>query len=207
MKKNLRTHSEGIVKHIKIILAIVTTIAILTPKFAKAQVKVVPPDSIQYLGTLYQKIKQKPTYPKVVGYASFILPLETFTLSTGKFAPNFSGHTTTIGFPIGVNVLYSEKFGFSYEFTPNIKASGGSSKMNDILFDPGAMFRFQHGFTIISRVAFDTNGRYGFTPVFNQIYARTKDVNYFVALSLPARFGNNQPATLGLNLQIGFIFN
>jgi hypothetical protein len=145
----------------------------------------------------------KPTYPKVVGYVSFILPLVTASNSTTF---NFNG-TTTIGFPIGVNVLYSDKFGFSYEFTPNIKATKGTSKMNDILFDPGTMFRFQHGFTIISRLAFDTNGRYGFTPVFNQVYLRTKDVNYFVAMSLPARFGNSEASSIGLNLQIGFIFN
>ena len=209
MKKNLHTLSENITRSIgtKIILIIVIMAATLMPRFAKAQVKVVPPDSIQYLGTLYQKIKPKPTYPKVVGYLSFILPLETLTLSTGKFAPNFSNHTTSIGFPIGVNVLYSDKFGFSYELTPTVKASGGSSKMSNLLFDPGTMFRFSHGFTIISRLAFETSGRYGFTPVFNQVYARTKDVNYFVALSLPTRFGNSQAATLGLNLQFGFTFN
>ena len=69
------------------------------------------------------------------------------------------------------------------------------------------MFRFEHGLTIISRLAFETQGRYGFTPVINQIYARTKDINYFVALSLPARFGNDLPASVGLNFQIGFIFN
>ena len=57
----------------------------------------------------------KPTYPRVVGYLSFILPLETF--SSGSFTPDFNG-TTKIGFPIGVNVLYSDKFGFSYEITP-----------------------------------------------------------------------------------------
>lgn len=165
----------------------------------------VPPDSIAYKGVLYQKVAKKAAYPKVVGYLSFILPLET--LSEGNFTPNFSHHTSSIGFPVGVNVLYSDRFGFSYEFTPTVKASGGSSKVSNLLFDPGTMFRFDHGFTIISRLAFETSGRYGFTPVFNQIYARTKDVNYFVALSLPARFGNNEAASLGLNLQIGFIFN
>jgi hypothetical protein len=150
------------------------------------------------------KIIVKPTYPKVYGYLSFILPLETY--SSGNFTGNFNG-TTSIGFPIGVNVLYSDKFGFSYEFTPTIKASGAGSKMSNLLFDPGTMFRFKYGFTIISRLAFETSGRYGFTPVFNQVYAQTKNVNYFVALSLPARFGNNEPSSIGLNLQIGFIFN
>lgn len=209
MKKNLRTSSGENSRRIstKIILTIIIMVAALMPQLVNAQVKVVPPDSIQYQGTLYQKIKPKATYPRVVGYLSFILPLETLTLSTGKFTPNFSDHTTSIGFPIGVNVLYSDKFGFSYELTPTVKASGGSSKMSNLLFDPGTMFRFSRGFTIISRLAFETSGRYGFTPVFNQVYARAKDVNYFVALSLPTRFGNSLGATLGLNLQLGFIFN
>jgi len=162
-----------------------------------------PADSAKTQVNANPQSAAKPTYPKVVGYVSFILPLVTASTSTTF---NFNG-TTTIGFPIGVNVLYSDKFGFSYEFTPNIKATNGTSKMNDILFDPGTMFRFQHGFTIISRLAFDTNGRYGFTPVFNQVYLRTKDVNYFVAMSLPARFGNSEASSIGLNLQIGFIFN
>jgi hypothetical protein len=168
-------------------------------------VKEVPPDSIKYAGSLYKKIKPKPEYPKVVGYLSFILPLET--LQSGSLAPNFDHHTTAIGFPVGVNVLYSDRFGFSYEFTPTIKAEDGNSKETSLLFDPGTMFRFDGGFTIITRLAFETSGRYGFTPVFNQIYARTKAVNYFVALSLPNRFGNNEAYSLGLNLQIGFIFN
>jgi hypothetical protein len=167
--------------------------------------KEVPPDSIKYEGSLYQKIMPKPEYPKVVGYLSFILPLET--LQSGSLTPNFDHHTSNIGFPVGVNVLYSDHFGFSYEFTPNIEASDGSSKMSKILFDPGTMFRFDHGFTIITRLAFETSGRYGFTPVFNQIYARTKAVNYFVALSVPNRFGNSEAYSIGLNLQIGFIFN
>src|ERR1700743_2688499 len=189
-----------------LLLIFSSVIAGLTAPSACAQnVKEVPPDSIKYEGSLYQKITPKPKYPKVVGYLSFILPLET--LQSGTFTPNFDHHTTSIGFPIGVNVLYSDRFGFSYEFTPTVKASGGSSKMSTLLFDPGTMFRFDHGFTIITRLAFETSGRYGFTPVFNQVYARSKYVNYFVALSAPARFGNSAPASIGLNVQFGFTFN
>ncbi|MDP9047147.1 MAG: hypothetical protein M3N14_03360 [Bacteroidota bacterium] len=145
------------------------------------------------------------TYPKVVGYLSFIIPI--VTIDQNSTTTNFSKGTASIGFPVGLNVLYSDKFGFSYEFTPTIKSTGGTSKVSNLLFDPGTMFRFQHGFTIITRLAFETSGRYGFTPVFNKVYARTKDVNYFVALSLPNRFGNSAPESIGLNLQIGFTFN
>jgi len=186
-------------------ISVILVTILTTPCVYAQNVKEVPPDSIVYAGSLYQKVATKPKYPKTVGYLSFILPLET--LQSGNFTPNFDHHTTSIGFPIGVNVLYSDHFGFSYEFTPTIKASDGNSKMSNLLFDPGTMFRFDHGFTIITRAAFETSGRYGFTPVFNQIYARTKDVNYFVALSLPNRFGDNEAYSLGLNLQIGFIFN
>jgi len=198
MKKNLRS------KFILFILML-TMASLSTTSVFGQNAKEVPPDSIKYAGSLYEKVSTKPKYPKVVGYLSFILPLET--LQGGTFTPNFDHHTTSIGFPVGVNVLYSDRFGFSYEFTPTVKASGGSSKMSNLLFDPGTMFRFDHGFTIITRLAFETAGRYGFTPVFNQVYARTKAVNYFVALSLPNRFGNADPYSIGLNLQIGFTFN
>jgi hypothetical protein len=148
-----------------------------------------------------------PTYPKTVGYLSFILPM--VTANKDKTTNDFSGgiNQFAIGFPVGVNVLYSEHFGFSYEITPTIQASPSTTKTSKILIDPGPMFRFSHGFTIITRLAFETAGRYGFTPVFNEVYARSKVANYFVALSLPARFGNNELPTLGLNLQLGLIFN
>jgi hypothetical protein len=198
MKKKLLSSS--------ILFALILVMTCLATIHAFCQnAKEVPPDSIKYAGSLYEKVNPKPKYPRVVGYLSFILPLET--LQSGTFTPNFSHHATSIGFPIGVNVLYSDRFGFSYEFTPTVKASGGSSKMNNLLFDPGTMFRFDHGFTIITRLAFETSGRYGFTPVLNQVYARTKAVNYFVAFSLPNRFGNADPYSIGLNLQLGFTFN
>lgn len=204
MKQFLPINPNKVSLRSNLVAALVALLALPVISHAQTAPKV-SPDSIVYNGDLYQKVKAKSAYPKTVGYLSFILPLET--LQSGNFTPNFDHHTTTIGFPVGVNVLYSKSFGFSYELTPTVKASGGTSKMSNLVFDPGTMFRFDHGFTIISRLAFETSGRYGFTPVFNQIYARTKDVNYFVALSLPTRFGNSQAASIGLNLQIGFIFN
>jgi hypothetical protein len=173
---------------LRILSVLLVSIVLLHPLAHGQNAKEVPPDSIKYAGSLYRRVMPKPEYPKVVGYLSFILPLET--LQSGNFTPNFDHHTSNIGFPIGVNVLYSDHFGFSYEITPNIEATDGSSKMSKILFDPGTMFRFDHGFTIITRLAFETSGRYGFTPVFNQIYAR-----------------NAEAYSIGLNLQIGFIFN
>ena len=152
----------------------------------------------------------EPKYPKTVGYLSFIIP--TATLQNNKVTDNFTNNTK-IGFPCGVNVFYSASFGFSFEFTPTIKTTtlSGNSSMSDLLFDPGPMFRFRHGFTIIPRLAFETSGRYGVTPVFNEVYLKTKAVNYFVAMSLPVRWGSDdgvmETGSVGLNVQFGFIFN
>jgi hypothetical protein len=186
-----------------ILMAIIIAGSLTPIKLFAQKIPAGTSDTTKVQQSINPKAVVKTTYPKVVGYLSFILPLFT---AGNTFTHNFNG-TTSIGFPIGVNVLYSDKFGFSYEFTPTIKATKGTSKMSNLLFDPGTMFRFEHGFTIISRLAFETSGRYGFTPVFNKVYLRTKDVNYFVALSLPARFGNSEASSIGLNLQIGFIFN
>jgi hypothetical protein len=149
------------------------------------------------------------TYPKMVGYLSFILPF--ITVEKGTPASYDFQSNTKIGFPTGVNVLYSSKFGFSYEFTPTIKTVNGHSSMSNLLFDPGPMFRFQYGFTFIPRLAFETSGRFGVTPVFNEVYLRTKAVNYFIAFSLPFRWGTDggaqTPSSVGLSMQLGFIFN
>jgi hypothetical protein len=68
------------------------------------------------------------------------------------------------------------------------------------------MFRFKHNFTIISRLAFETSGRFGVTPVFNKVIARSKSINYFVAGSVPFRMGNAKPVTVGASLQLGISF-
>ena len=150
-----------------------------------------------------------PRYHVVKGYLSFIIPWVTINKSTTTTEFQTA---TTIGFPVGINIYYSKHFGFSYEITPSVvwqKSDGktGTSKTSNLLFDPGPIFRFAHGFNIIPRLAFETQGRYGFTPVFNKVYARTRDVDYWFSVSLPARFGNSAPASVGANLQIGFTFN
>lgn len=184
------------------IAAIITLTSLLMPQALYAQS--VKPDSSKTQGSFNLNPPASKSYPRAVGYLSFIVPIVTFNKDATTF--NFNG-TTSIGFPVGVNVLYSDKFGFSYEFTPTIKSSSASSKVSNLLFDPGTMFRFEHGFTIITRLAFETSGRYGFTPVFNQVYAHSKYVNYFVAGSLPIRFGNSDVPSIGVNVQFGFTFN
>ncbi|WP_426667853.1 hypothetical protein ACPPVU_17635 [Mucilaginibacter sp. McL0603] len=204
MKKNLplNKRSSATTRVFKTIIMATTFICLLASESLHAQVA--KQDSAKVQGAISPTVVSPKTYPRAVGYLSFIVPVVTIDKNATTY--NFNG-TTKIGFPVGVNVLYSDHFGFSYEFTPTITATSTNSKVSNLLFDPGTMFRFEHGFTIITRLAFETAGRYGFTPVFNQVYARTKYVNYFIAGSLPARFGNGAPASIGFNVQFGFTFN
>ena len=156
------------------------------------------------LGTTKISHAQQPVnYPKVTGYFSVFNPVATW--NKDGITSNFSD-VYTIGFLFGVNILKSDHFGVSFEVAPAIRTEKNISKVNSILFHPGAMFRFKHGFTFIGRMAFETNGRFGFTPVFNQVIVKGKDAGFFVSVPLPVRFGNNQPASVATGLQLGVTF-
>ena len=110
------------------------------------------------------------------------------------------------GFPVGINVLVSDRIGYSVEVTPFLKAAGGSSKTSNVLIHPGLLFRYPHGFTFTTRLAFETSGRYGCTAIFSKVVVRSKLNNYFIAVPLPFRFGNNLPASAGIGFQLGVTF-
>ncbi|WP_093363923.1 hypothetical protein [Sphingobacterium wenxiniae] len=57
-----------------------------------------------------------------------------------------------------------------------------------------------------ARLAFETNGRFDFTLVFNKVIAKRRAYNYWVAAPFPAHFGNNQPAPIGTGSQFGIGF-
>ena len=144
---------------------------------------------------------------RVMGYTSFILPLvkvnkDGFVKGLYDFHNGFS-----IGFPTGVNLLFGDRHGFSFEITPTIKAVNGVVKTSNLQFAPGLMLRYPHGFTFFSRLAFETAGRFGVTPVFNKMVHHSRNFHYFVAGSLPIRLGNGEPASIGVNLQMGMAFN
>jgi hypothetical protein len=147
--------------------------------------------------------QQPATYPRVTGYFSVVQPLTTWT--SNGFASNF-GNVYVVGFPFGVNILKSDNFGVSFEVAPAIRTEKNISKVNTVLFHPGAMFRFKHGFTFIGRLAFETNGRFGVTPVFNQVIKKGKDASLFVSVPFPVRFGNDLPTSISTGLQLGVSF-
>ena len=143
------------------------------------------------------------TYPKITGYVGIVHPIITF--SGGKTTTNFTNYYV-VGMPTGINIWKSPTVGFSMEFVPYIKAENGTSKMNNFLFHPGILVRLGKGYTFAGRVAFETSGRYGITPVFNKVVIRGKNCNYYIALSLPLRSGNNAPSSFTTAFQFGIAF-
>jgi hypothetical protein len=147
--------------------------------------------------------QQTPVYPKITGYFSIVNPIGS--LNKDGFHSNFSD-VYTIGFPFGINILKSDHFAVSFEMAPFIRTENNVSRVSSVLFHPGAMFRFKNGFNIIGRVAFETNGRFGVTPVFNKVVKKGKDASMFVCVPFPIRFGNDQPTSIGTAVQLGVSF-
>lgn len=144
-----------------------------------------------------------PTYPKITGYAGIVHPLVTYGQDKPHY--NFDGSYTG-GLPTGINIWKSARLGFSMELVPFIRAANGTSKMNNFLFHPGLLLGLGHGWTFAGRAAFETGGRYGFTPVLNKVVKKNKQSNYFVAMPVPVRFGNGLPASCTIGFQFGIAF-
>ncbi|HEX6432317.1 MAG TPA: hypothetical protein VF008_31710 [Niastella sp.] len=150
------------------------------------------------------KAQQPPvTYPKIAGYVGILHPIVTF--SKHETTTNFKDYYLA-GLPTGINIWKSSKIGFSAEFVPFIKADSTGSKMNNFLFHPGILVALGKGWTFAGRAAFETGGRYGFTPVINKIVKKNTNSGYFVAIPLPVRFGNNHDATWTVGFQFGITF-
>ncbi len=144
-----------------------------------------------------------PAYPKVTGYISVLHPV--VTIDKHETVYNFSG-AYTVAFPMGINILKTDKFGYSIEIAPFIRSANGSSKTTNVLFHPGFIFRYPHGFNFIARLAFETSGRYGVTPIFNKVLYKSKTTSYYVSVPLPVRFGNDMVASFGAGVQLGVTF-
>ncbi|REG98320.1 hypothetical protein [Flavobacterium aquicola] len=143
------------------------------------------------------------TYPKITGYFGILHPFVTF--SGNETSVNFRDYYA-VGFPTGINIWKSSKIGFSFEVVPHIKTDDGISKMNNFLFHPGVLVALGNGYTFAGRAAFETSGRYGFTPVLNKTVIKNDNCSYFVAIPLPVRFGNEHPASFTATFQFGIAF-
>lgn len=142
-------------------------------------------------------------FPKIAGYVGIVHPLVTF--ADAGTTTNFD-HSYTVGMPLGINIWKSPKVGFSLEIVPFVKAENKSSKASNILIHPGVLLALGHGFTFAGRAAFESSGRYGFTPVLNKVVIKSKHTSYFVAVPVPVRFGNDHPTSLTVGFQFGIAF-
>lgn len=142
-------------------------------------------------------------YPRTVVYQGILHPIVTLSEAAPVF--NFKSYYV-IGFPVGVNLWKTQKLGYSLEIVPFIRAENGVSKVSNVLFHPGVLLGLGKGYTLAGRLAFETGGRYGVTPVLNKIVKRGTNTSYFVAVPVPFRFGNDHPSSVTVGFQFGVTF-
>lgn len=142
-------------------------------------------------------------YTKVTGYFGIMHALVSF--SKGQTNINFRDYYAA-GFPAGIKIWKNEKIGFSFEIVPNIKEDQGTEKLTNLLFHPGVLVSLGKGYAFAGRAAFETSGRYGFTPVFSKTVIKNKTCIYYAAIPLPVRFGNDHPASFAIVFQFGIAF-
>lgn len=147
--------------------------------------------------------QQNIVYPKIVAYVSIMHPI--VTINKQHVSTNFSNYYQVF-FPFGINIWKSAKTGFSIELAPGVRAEQGKSKMNNLLIHPGILVSLGKGFVFAGRAAFETSGRYGFTPVFSKTIKKNKGSALYIATPLPIRFGNDLPASFTAGFQVGITF-
>lgn len=155
-----------------------------------------------FSSALYAQSETK-VFPKIKGAVGIVHPIVTF--SSEETTTNFKDYYI-VGMPIAINIWKNKSIGFSFEIVPTIKSDEGISKVSNVLIHPGILVRLKHEFTFAGRAAFETSGRYGFTPVLSKAIGIHKDYNYYVSLPVPVRFGNDKPATVTLGFQFGISF-
>jgi len=143
------------------------------------------------------------SFHKISAYVGIMHPI--VTINRDETTVNFRDYYA-VGFPMGINLWKSEKIGFSFEVVPNIKDDQGSSKVTNLLFHPGILAALGKGYTFAGRAAFESSGRYGFTPVLSKTVLKSQNCSYFLALPLPVRFGNGHPASFTVGFQAGIVF-
>lgn len=146
---------------------------------------------------------EKKTYPEIKGYVGLVHPL--YTWSSEGNQSNFKDYYL-VGNPWGINIWKSNKVGLSFEFTPFIRTDDKTSKLSNFLFHPGVLYRLAKNTTAIGRLAYETSGRFGFTPILSQVLVRGKQANFFVAALLPVRFGNDHAPSVSVAFQFGVGF-
>ena len=148
-------------------------------------------------------LKAQSTYPKITGFFGVLHPIVTVSAEATQF--NFSNNYV-VGTPTGISLWKNAKIGYSLEMVPFIKSENGNTRMYNVLFHPGVLVKLNPSLTFAGRVAFETSGRFGFTPIFTKTVIKKKDHSFYLSVPFPFRFGNNAIATVGTGLQVGIAF-
>ena len=147
--------------------------------------------------------EEEKKFPEIKGYAGLVHPLYTWSSEANQ--PNFRDYYL-VGNPWGINLWKTKKVGLSFEFTPFIKSDSKTTRLSNFQFHPGILYRLGKNTTFVFRLAYETSGRFGATPILNQIVWRGKETNFFVAVLVPTRFGNNHAASVTAAFQFGIGF-
>lgn len=151
----------------------------------------------------FLSVSAQTVYPKMTGYFGILHPIVTVNAESTQF--NFANNYV-VGTPTGINLWKNAKIGYSLEVVPFLKSENGNTRMYNILFHPGVLVKLNPSLTFAGRVAFETTGRFGFTPIFTKTVIKKKDHSYYLSVPFPFRFGNNTIASVGTGLQLGIAF-
>lgn len=149
--------------------------------------------------------KPNPTeVARVTGYFSYLMPLVKF--QDGESTSNFSDGFA-MGFPAGfILATKSGRYGYIFELVPIIAFANGTSRMDNLVFNPGIQFHIPGGWNFNALASFETSGRYGLTPVISKTLRVGEYTSWFMTVPVPVRFGANRPTSLEFALQLGFAF-
>jgi hypothetical protein len=149
--------------------------------------------------------KPNPTeVARVTGYFSYLMPLAKFQggESTSNFRDGFA-----MGFPAGfILATKSGRYGYIFELVPIIAFADGTSRMDNLVFNPGIQFHIPGGWNFNALASFETSGRYGLTPVISKTLRVGEYTSWFMTVPVPVRFGADRPTSLEFALQLGFAF-
>jgi hypothetical protein len=140
----------------------------------------------------------------VTAYFTVLCPVLNW--EQGKAVSSNFKNSFSILFPMGINIKKTRSTGFGLQIDPAITMQNGNSKVSSISIDPSVLFLLKHGYSIAPRLSFETSGRFGITPVFAKVIKTNLGSNYFVAIPVPFRFGNNAPASIGAGILLGIGF-
>lgn len=152
--------------------------------------------SLGYLGSSFAQNNGQSKSSLMSGYIGTALPAASFV--DGEFTSNFNS-STSIVFPIGLNLKKSDKFSFSFELDPLLSLTRDSSLISNLAILPGVLLH-QKNVTYGIRAGFETNGRYGLSFSLLKSLIKRENFNIILGIPLDLRTGNKAPHSIDTGL-------